>query len=366
MTVVTRSDNATSAGEGRSGPGPRDEDASGLDGQDGSAERGRDRAARPWSAPGPDADWWRGEPAEPSPAPSVAPSPPPAAPAPGPYGKPPRSKSAGPAPVPKPPIRRDSPPAAMTRVPVPVPAAPVEPPPDAPPSAKPSTRAPSTEDTPAASTVHTATSSDAGTPPSTVDDQEPRPIVVPAAVSGRRPARLATAATQQPVRGTGRRRIPRRPWFALPALVVLGLMLSFFAWVSAEPFWLAVGHGHSGVATVVGRTGRVGCQASFSTNGDEFSVSTVDLAGVTPATCTTGTHYPARMVSAGSHWSYVDQQRGLTARWLLGSGLIALCVAAIAWITGAGRFDGWRRVASLAVSVAAPIALAAGIIAAAY
>ena len=39
---------------------------------------------------------------------------------------------------------------------------------------------------------------------------------------------------------------------AIPALVRAGAWsAAFFGWVSAEPFWLAVGHGHAGTATVV-------------------------------------------------------------------------------------------------------------------
>ena len=36
---------------------------------------------------------------------------------------------------------------------------------------------------------------------------------------------------------------PPRPLPGLAALVLLSLVAAFFAWVSAEPFWLAVGHG---------------------------------------------------------------------------------------------------------------------------
>jgi hypothetical protein len=54
-------------------------------------------------------------------------------------------------------------------------------------------------------------------------------------------------------RGQPPRRKPRAPHRAGPgliALITLGFVAAFFSWVSAEPFWLAVGHGDPGVATV--------------------------------------------------------------------------------------------------------------------
>jgi hypothetical protein len=81
---------------------------------------------------------------------------------------------------------------------------------------------------------------------------------------------------------------------------------AFFAWVSAEPFWLSVGHGTSGTAAVVASAD--GCRATFVGSG--FTRSTVELA------------------------------------------------AAPSW--------GWARAGAVALSVGAPLAVAAALLAAAF
>ena len=43
---------------------------------------------------------------------------------------------------------------------------------------------------------------------------------------------------------------PRRPAVGLAALLVFALLGGFFGWVSADPFWLSVGHAERGTATV--------------------------------------------------------------------------------------------------------------------
>jgi hypothetical protein len=187
-------------------------------------------------------------------------------------------------------------------------------------------------------------------PPS---QRQPRPSQPPGAFRPTRPPRR----NRRPAR-------PRRPWLAIPALVVLALAGAFFAWVSAEPFWLAVGHGSAGTATVV--VAGEDCRATFVADGNAFSASTVDLSGMDTVGCVVGVQVPARMVSAASTRAYAADPAGLNLRWMLGFGLVLLCGALIAWVTGAGRFRGWQRAASVGLCVAGPVAIAAALVAAAY
>jgi hypothetical protein len=150
---------------------------------------------------------------------------------------------------------------------------------------------------------------------------------------------------------------------SLPALVVLALATAFFAWVSAEPFWLAVGHGHSGTATFTSAEGGR-CLASFVAADGSLTASTVEVAGT--RACPTGTSAPAHMVSTRANRVYVTDQTGLNARWSIGFGLVILCGLAVAAATGAGRVPGWRGSAAAALSLIGPIVLTAVMLALAY
>jgi hypothetical protein len=137
-----------------------------------------------------------------------------------------------------------------------------------------------------------------------------------------------------------RRAQPRRPVPGLVALILLSLLATFFAWVSAEPLWLAVGHGSQGTATVVHCTGHGldrRCRATFSADGAAFTAPHVDLVGVPVERLADGARVAARMVSPSSRLAYAGSQRGLALRWALGLGLMLLCGIAIALATGAHR-----------------------------
>jgi hypothetical protein len=155
---------------------------------------------------------------------------------------------------------------------------------------------------------------------------------------------------------------------ALPALVLLALLTAFLAWVSAEPFWLAVGHGSQGTAVVVAAQsgGEPACQATFTADGGDFIVSRVVLAGVRGSACVAGTRLTARMVSADGDRAYPVDHADLNLRWAVGFGLILLMGLLIMWITGALRFAGWRRVATTALSLGAPFLVTAGILTASF
>jgi hypothetical protein len=160
-------------------------------------------------------------------------------------------------------------------------------------------------------------------------------------------------------------RSPRRPATGLLALISLGLVAAFFAWVSAEPFWLAVGHGDSGVATVAQCSGNgvtQRCAGQFQATGGRYARTKVTLLGVAPGQRNPGAISPARMVSSTSHQAYVGETGLLVQlRWLLGFGLVLLCGLAIAALTGARRLETARaRRSALVMSLTGPIVLLAG------
>jgi hypothetical protein len=143
-------------------------------------------------------------------------------------------------------------------------------------------------------------------------------------------------------------------------VVVLGLAGAFFAWVSAEPFWLSVGHGEAGTAVVVASAG--GCRATFV--GTTFRKSTVELAGA-PG-CAVGASMPARMVSADAGRAYAASGPGLVLRWAVGYALVLLCGLLVARVVGVRSHRGWARAGAVAASLGASLAVTAALLAAAY
>jgi hypothetical protein len=170
---------------------------------------------------------------------------------------------------------------------------------------------------------------------------------------------------------THRSRPPRHPMAGLISLVALGLIAAFFAWVSAEPFWLAVGHGDPGTATVTRCTGSgvaQRCHGSFSATDGSFTVPRVTLLGVDGDVRAGGVPAPARMVGADSRQAYVGAAGPLIhLRWTLGFLLVLLCGYGIAGLTGAHRLEtGRARRAAVLVSLAGPVLLLVGFLAAGY
>jgi hypothetical protein len=189
-----------------------------------------------------------------------------------------------------------------------------------------------------------------------------------------RPAELALP-TPPAHTGTGSRRSPRhathRPAPALFALVTLALVATFFAWVSAEPFWLAAGHGTPGYTTTTACTGSgvtQRCIGQFRSADGHFAVARVTLLGVSAANRPAGTMAPARMVSPASRQAYLgDTGLLVQLRWVLGFLLVLICGYAIAGLTGARRLDNARaRRAAVLASLMGPLLLLAGFLFAAY
>ena len=184
---------------------------------------------------------------------------------------------------------------------------------------------------------------------------------------------------EQPGPADGRRgqpplkkpRKPRGPVAGLLGLVAMALVASFFSWVSAEPFWLAAGHGDPGVATVGQCTGSgvtQRCHGSFAAADGSFAVERVTLLGVDAAARNTGALAPARMVTPDSRQAYVGRTGWmLHLRWTLGFILVVLCGYGIAGMTGARQLETAKaRRNAVLISLAGPVLLLAGFLAAAY
>jgi hypothetical protein len=183
--------------------------------------------------------------------------------------------------------------------------------------------------------------------------------------------RLPEVASHVGTRRRTRKGVIRKPAPALLALITLALVATFFAWVSAEPFWLAVGHGDRGYATTTACSGSgvaQRCAGRFDAADGSFAVTRVALLGVAGGERARGVVTPARMVGADSRMAYLgDTGLLVQLRWILGFVLVLMCGYGIAGLTGARRLDDPRaRRLTILTSLFAPIVLLVGFLAAAY
>ncbi|MEV1287194.1 hypothetical protein [Micromonospora sp. NPDC049679] len=167
------------------------------------------------------------------------------------------------------------------------------------------------------------------------------------------------------------RKQPRSPAVGLVSLVLLSLVAAFFAWVSVEPLWLAVGHGKAGSATVTRCTGdgvQQRCVGTFTAASGGFTTERVPLLGVENRQRAEGTQVAARMIDADARNAYVGSGAdGLHLRWALGLSLVLLCGLCLVWGTGALRLpDPRSRRLSTIAALAAPMLVAVGFFAAAF
>jgi hypothetical protein len=194
--------------------------------------------------------------------------------------------------------------------------------------------------------------------------EERRTEVLPPLETREQPATVRRASRRKP-------RTPRRPASGLLGLLTLGLVAAFFSWVSAEPLWLAVGHGDQGSATVARCTGSgvtQRCSGQFTAANGAYRVDGLALLGVESAQRVTGVPRPARMVSSDSRQAYVGDTGVLVhLRWALGVVLVLICGLGIAGLTGARRLETPRaRRSALLISLAGPLALLAGFLVVTY
>ncbi|GAA2404343.1 hypothetical protein Cme02nite_68370 [Catellatospora methionotrophica] len=173
-----------------------------------------------------------------------------------------------------------------------------------------------------------------------------------------------------PARKRARRpRSPRRAGIAMPLLILFGLVAAFFSWVSAEPLWLAVGHGKTGTLTVTSCTGSgllQRCVGEFATPARDFTAESVSVLG--PPGQAEGLSAPARMVGAGSHRAYVTNGTGgLHLRWMIGLSIVMFCSICIVFATGALRLPERReRLAAIGLAFAGPLLITIGFLAATF
>ncbi|MFR9777057.1 hypothetical protein ACL02O_13465 [Micromonospora sp. MS34] len=171
-------------------------------------------------------------------------------------------------------------------------------------------------------------------------------------------------------RARTRRGHPPDPLRGLAALMTLSLLAAFFAWVSAGPLWLAVGHSTNGTVLIAdcsggGLTQR--CRGVFVADAERFVAHGVRVSGVPAERSATGTALPARMTGPDGGIAYADTGAGGHLRWLLGLLLVAACAAGIARWTGATRLpDPRHRRWAVGAALGGPLLITAGFLAAAW
>ncbi len=163
---------------------------------------------------------------------------------------------------------------------------------------------------------------------------------------------------------------PRHPAIGMSLLVPLAMVALFVSWVSAEPFWLAVGHHDAGTVEVTRCTGRgeIGtrCVGTFSPRHRGYAVDVASVSGVQLGDRKVGRKLPASMVSQQGRIAYAGDPTGLHVRWLTGLGLLFLTGFGIVTATGAWRLRGRDRVGAVLLCLTAPLLLAAAALALAY
>ncbi|WP_405427473.1 hypothetical protein [Micromonospora sp. NBC_00617] len=178
-------------------------------------------------------------------------------------------------------------------------------------------------------------------------------------------------------RATMRARRPASRTTALPdplpgltALVLLSLVAAFFAWVSAGPFWLAVGHGRDGTVVIDHCTGgglTQRCRGIFTADDGRFLAHGVRVSGVPAGGGTPGAALRARMTGPDGGTVYADTGASRHLRWLPGLLAVLGCAAGIVRWTGSARLPGRRhRRWAVAAALAGPALITLGFLAAAW
>lgn len=139
-----------------------------------------------------------------------------------------------------------------------------------------------------------------------------------------------------------RRHGTRGPALGLTATIALTLAAAFFGWVSAQPFWLAVGLGHTGTATIAScdRDLDSRCIGSFIADDGKFVTQTVRLSGVPDKLRRPDASMTARILHEDSEWAYVGS---LGMRWKIGVLAALLCCGMVPVATGVRRMRNTSR-----------------------
>ncbi|WP_245828226.1 hypothetical protein [Micromonospora avicenniae] len=177
--------------------------------------------------------------------------------------------------------------------------------------------------------------------------------------------------------GAGQRRRARRashppdPLPGLAALLALSLVAAFFAWVSAGPLWVALGHATHGTSLITdcsgsGLTQR--CRGIFTADDRRFIAHGVRVSDVPADQAVAGRTLPARMTGPEGGTAYADTGGAAHhLRWVLGLLAVAGCGAGIARWTGATRLKGQRaRRWGIGLAFAGPALITAGFLVTAW
>ncbi|MER7166092.1 hypothetical protein ABT336_08460 [Micromonospora sp. NPDC000207] len=162
------------------------------------------------------------------------------------------------------------------------------------------------------------------------------------------------------------RRAPRPPdpLPGLSAVLVLSLLTAFFAWVTAGPLWIAVGHATTGTVVIGECTGgglTQRCRGTFVADRSRFVAHGVRVTGVSTEHTATGTELTARMTGPGGETAYVGTGVVTHLRWLLGLAAVGACAVGIARYGGATRLtDGKMRRWAIAASLGGPLLITLG------
>ncbi len=195
--------------------------------------------------------------------------------------------------------------------------------------------------------------------PAQTDPDAPWPASVTRVPTGHRGDTAISVAARKPPKK------PRSPAVGLTGLVVFAFIATFFAWFSAGPLWLSLGHSRPGLATVANcpvAGADVRC-ARFTADDGDFT-ATVTLLGPAGAQAAQGTTIRAEMASKSDTIAYAGDRSSLYLRWVPGLIIVLLCGFGIAWVTGSYRLPGRRaKVAALIASIGGPILIAAGMLA---
>ncbi|MET8254787.1 hypothetical protein [Micromonospora sp. NPDC005197] len=184
------------------------------------------------------------------------------------------------------------------------------------------------------------------------------------------PVREVAAPQRRARRPSSRTTALPDPLPGLTALVLLSLVAAFFAWVSAGPFWLAVGHARDGTVVIDHCTGgglTQRCRGIFTADDGRFLAHGVRVSGVPASGGAPGAALRARMTGPDGDTAYADTGAGRHLRWLPGLLAVLGCAAGIVRWTGSARLPGRRhRRWAVATALAGPALITLGFLAAAW